>query len=78
MDESEGIVKVITDAKTDRVPAVPIFGSRASDLIAEAVAIVEFQGSAEHIARIVHGDPTLSESVPEAARATWSEAALHA
>lgn len=78
MDESEGIVKVITDAKTDRVLAVHIFGPRASDLIAEAVAIVEFQGSAEDIARIVHGHPTLSESVAEAARAAWSGAALHA
>jgi len=78
MDESEGIVKVITDAKTDRVLAVHIFGPRASDLIAEAVAVVEFQGSAEDIARIVHGHPTLSESVAEAARAAWSGVALHA
>ena len=78
MDESEGIVKVIADAKTDRVLAVHIFGPRASDLIAEAVAIIEFRGSAEDIARIVHGHPTLSESVAEAARAAWTGAALHA
>jgi dihydrolipoamide dehydrogenase len=78
MDETEGIVKVLTDAKTDRVLAVHIFGPRASDMIAEAVAIVEFQGSAEDIARIVHAHPTLSESLAEAARAAWSGSALHA
>jgi dihydrolipoamide dehydrogenase len=78
MDETEGIVKVLADAKTDRVLAVHIFGPRASDMIAEAVAIIEFQGSAEDIARIVHAHPTLSESLAEAARAAWSGSALHA
>lgn len=78
MDESEGLVKVITDAATDRVLAVHIFGPRASDLIAEAVTIVEFKGSAEDIARITHAHPTLSESMAEAARAAWSGAPLHA
>jgi dihydrolipoamide dehydrogenase len=78
MDETEGVVKVIADAKTDRVLAVHIFGPRASDMIAEAVAVVEFQGSAEDIARIVHAHPTLSESLGEAARAAWSGSALHA
>lgn len=78
MDETEGVVKVITDANTDRVLAVHIFGPRASDMIAEAVAIIEFKGSAEDIARIVHAHPTLSESVAEAARAAWLGAALHA
>jgi dihydrolipoamide dehydrogenase len=77
MDETEGIVKVIADASTDRLLAVHIFGPRASDLIAEAVTVIEFSGSAEDIARIVHGHPTLSESVAEAARAAWSGAALH-
>ena len=78
MDESEGVVKVIADAQTDRVLAVHIFGPRASDMIAEAVAVIEFQGSAEDIARIVHAHPTLSESLGEAARAAWSGSALHA
>jgi dihydrolipoamide dehydrogenase len=78
MDETEGVVKVIADAQTDRVLAVHIFGPRASDMIAEAVAVVEFQGSAEDIARIVHAHPTLSESLAEAARAAWSGSALHA
>jgi dihydrolipoamide dehydrogenase len=78
LDETEGMVKVLTDATTDRVLAVHIFGPRASDMIAEAVAIVEFQGSAEDIARIVHAHPTLSESLAEAARAAWAGSALHA
>jgi dihydrolipoamide dehydrogenase len=78
MDETEGVVKVIADAGTDRVLAVHIFGPRASDMIAEAVAVMEFQGSAEDIARLVHGHPTLSESLGEAARAAWTGSALHA
>jgi dihydrolipoamide dehydrogenase len=78
MDETEGVVKVIADAQTDRVLAVHIFGPRASDMIAEAVAVMEFQGSAEDIARLVHGHPTLSEALGEAARAAWTGSALHA
>jgi dihydrolipoamide dehydrogenase len=67
MDETEGLVKVIADAKTDRLLGVHIFGPRASDLIAEAVAVMEFSGSAEDIARTCHAHPTLSEAVREAA-----------
>jgi dihydrolipoamide dehydrogenase len=78
LDETEGIVKVIADAQTDRVLAVHIFGPRASDMIAEAVAVMEFQGSAEDIARLCHAHPTLSESLGEAARAAWTGSALHA
>ncbi len=66
MDEKEGLVKIIADAKTDRVLGVHIIGPRASDLIAEAVTTMEFAGSAEDIARICHSHPTLSETVKEA------------
>ena len=69
MDETEGVVKILADAKTDRVLGVHIFGPRASDLIAEAVTTMEFAGSAEDIARICHAHPTLSEAVREAALA---------
>ena len=69
MDEAEGLVKVLADAKTDRVLGVHILGPRASDLIAEAVAVMEFAGSAEDIARTCHAHPTLSEAVREAALA---------
>jgi dihydrolipoamide dehydrogenase len=76
-DEAEGLVKIIADAATDRVLAVHIFGPRASDLIAEAVTVLEFAGSAEDIARISHAHPTLSEAVREAALAV-DRRAIHA
>jgi dihydrolipoamide dehydrogenase len=69
MDETEGLVKVIADARTDRVLGVHIFGPRASDLIAEAVLAMEYAASAEDIARTCHAHPTLSEAVREAALA---------
>src|SRR5262245_5780751 len=72
MDEQDGFVKVLADAKTDRVLGVHILGPRASDLIAECVTIMEVKGSAEDIARCQHGHPTLSEAVGEAARMAWS------
>jgi dihydrolipoamide dehydrogenase len=69
LGETEGLVKILADEKTDRVLGVHIFGPRASDLIAEAVAVLEFSGSAEDIARTCHAHPTLSEAVREAALA---------
>ncbi len=69
MDETEGLVKVLADAATDRVLGVHIIGPRASDMIAEAVTTMEFAGSAEDIARTCHAHPTLSEAVREAALA---------
>jgi len=72
MDETDGWVKVLADAKTDRVLGVHILGPRASDLIAECVTIMEYQGSAEDIARCTHSHPTLSEAVGEAARMAYS------
>jgi dihydrolipoamide dehydrogenase len=69
MDETEGVVKILADAKTDRVLGVHIIGPRASDMIAEAVTTMEFSGSAEDIARICHAHPTLSEAMKEAALA---------
>lgn len=77
MDETEGIVKVLADAKTDRLLGVHIFGPRASELIAEAVTTMEFVGSAEDIARIVHAHPTLSEALGEAARVAYFGKAIH-
>ncbi|MCC6418332.1 MAG: dihydrolipoyl dehydrogenase [Gemmataceae bacterium] len=76
LDEAEGVVKVLTDARTDRILGVHILGPRASDLIAECVLAMEYAASAEDIARTCHAHPTLSEAVGEAARAAWS-AALH-
>jgi dihydrolipoamide dehydrogenase len=67
MGETEGLVKILADARTDRVLGVHILGPRASELIAEAVSVMEFSGSAEDIARTCHAHPTLSEAVREAA-----------
>ena len=76
MNETEGMVKILADAKTDRVIGVHILGPRASDLIAEAVVVMEFGGSAEDIARSVHAHPTLPEAIKEAALAVHQRA-LH-
>ena len=69
MDETEGSVKILADAATDRVLGVHIFGARAAEMIAEAVTVMEFGGSAEDIARTCHAHPTMSEATREAALA---------
>jgi dihydrolipoamide dehydrogenase len=69
MGDTDGLVKILADAKTDRILGVHIIGPRASDLIAEAVAVMEFGGTAEDIARTCHAHPTLSEAVREASLA---------
>jgi dihydrolipoamide dehydrogenase len=66
---TDGAVKILADAKTDRVLGVHILGPRASDMIAEAVVVMEFGGSSEDIARAFHAHPTLSEVMREAALA---------
>lgn len=68
-DSVEGMVKLIADAKTDRLLGAHILGAAASELIAELVVAMEFGGSAEDVARTVHAHPTLSEAVKEAALA---------
>ena len=76
MDETEGLVKILADAQTDRVLGVHVIGPRASDMIAEAVTTMEFDGSAEDVARITHSHPTLSEAMKEAALAV-DKRAIH-
>jgi len=68
-DQTEGFVKILADAKTDRVLGVHIVSSVASELIAEAVSVIEFGGAAEDIARTCHAHPTMSEVIREAAHA---------
>lgn len=67
LNSTAGKVKILADAKTDRVLGVHIIGPRAGDLIAEATAALEFGASAEDIAMTCHAHPTLSECVREAA-----------
>lgn len=64
---SAGLVKILADAETDEILGVHILGANASELIAECVVAMEFHGSSEDLARIVHAHPTLSEAVHEAA-----------
>jgi dihydrolipoamide dehydrogenase len=66
-DELDGMVKFVADAKTDRILGAHILQHAASELIAEAVSVIEFGGSSEDIGRTTHSHPTLSEAVREAA-----------
>src|SRR5881409_3495429 len=67
IDDVEGMVKFVADAKTDRILGGHILHHAASELIAEAVSVIEFSGSSEDIGRTCHSHPTLSEAVREAA-----------
>ena len=67
--ETDGVVKVIADAATDRILGVHVFAANASELIAEAVVAMAFDASAEDIARTIHAHPTLAEAMHEAALA---------
>ncbi|GLI34826.1 dihydrolipoyl dehydrogenase [Desulforhabdus amnigena] len=69
LGEKEGFAKVIAHAKTDRLLGVHVIGPRASELIAECVVAIEFNAKSADIARVVHGHPTLSETLHEAAMA---------
>lgn len=73
----DGYVKIVADAKTDRLLGAQILGHNAGELISEVVAHMEYGGSAEDLARTIHGHPTMSEAVKEAALAV-SKSALHA
>ncbi len=76
MNETDGLVKILADAKTDRVLGAHIFGPDAGTLIAEMAMAIEFGASSEDVARTCHAHPTLSEAVKEAALAVEGRA-LH-
>ncbi len=73
---TDGFVKILADAATDRVLGVHILGVNASEMIAEPAVLMEFGGSAEDLARTCHAHPTLTEAVKEAALAV-DKRALH-
>ncbi len=73
---TDGFVKILADAKTDRVLGVHIIGREAGELIHEAAVVMEFGGSAEDLARTCHAHPTRSEAVKEAAMAV-AKRAIH-
>lgn len=74
IDEVDGMVKVVGDAKTDRLLGVQILAAHASDMIAECVVAMELGASVEDIARTSHAHPTLPEAVKEAAMAVEKRA----
>lgn len=67
MGETDGFVKILADKKTDKLLGCHILGHNASEMITEAVMVMEFGGSAEDIARSVHAHPTMTEATKEAA-----------
>ena len=77
MRHTEGFVKVLADAATDRVLGVHILGFGAGEMIHEAVVLMEFGGSAEDLARCTHAHPTMSEAIKEAAMGGGQEVDPH-
>ena len=73
MAQTDGFVKVLTHAQTDRILGVHILGAHAGDLIAEAAVAMAFGASAEDLGRASHAHPTLAEAVKEAALAAWDK-----
>ncbi|MCB9975026.1 MAG: FAD-dependent oxidoreductase, partial [Rhodospirillales bacterium] len=74
MNMVDGFVKILACAKTDRVLGAHMIGPNVGELMAEVVSVMEFQGTAEDIARTCHSHPTLSEVVKEAALAVHKRA----
>ncbi|MEM9884324.1 MAG: dihydrolipoyl dehydrogenase [Bacteroidota bacterium] len=75
--DTEGMIKVLSDAETDEILGVHMVGPRTADIIAEAVALMEFRASAEDAARMSHAHPTYTEAFKEAALAATGNRALH-
>ena len=74
---TDGYVKIIADAKTDKILGAQILGNNAGELISEVVTHMEYGGSAEDLGRTIHAHPTMSEAVKEAGLAV-SKSAIHA
>jgi dihydrolipoamide dehydrogenase len=76
-DLTDGYVKIIADAKTDKILGAQILGANAGELISEVVTHMEYGGSAEDLGRTIHAHPTMSEAIKEAGLAV-SKSAIHA
>ena len=77
MNEPDGMVKMITDAKTDLLLGVHMIGPRSTELVAEATLALRLECTVEELVRTIHAHPTMSEAVGEAAHAAHG-AAIHA
>ena len=73
IQDTEGMVKFLSDKATDRILGIHIIGSNAGEMIAEGVLGMEYGASSEDIARTCHAHPTLSEAFKEAAMSTYSK-----
>jgi dihydrolipoamide dehydrogenase len=76
-DATDGFVKIVAEARTDRILGAQIIGRGAGELIAEVVTHMEYGGSAEDLGRTIHAHPTMGEAIKEAALAV-SKSAIHA
>ena len=74
LGESEGLVKVVTDARYDEILGVHLVGPQATELIAEAAALLRLEATTEELVRTVHAHPTLAEALPEAGHAVNGQA----
>ena len=75
--DTDGMVKVLAHKETDEILGVHMVGARTADMIAEAVAVMEFRGSAEDVARMSHAHPTYTEAMKEAALAATGNRPIH-
>ncbi|MCO6476062.1 MAG: dihydrolipoyl dehydrogenase [Phaeodactylibacter sp.] len=75
--DTEGMIKVLSHKETDEILGVHMVGPRTADIIAEAVALMEFRASAEDAARMSHAHPTYTEAFKEAALAATGDRAIH-
>ncbi|KAI9208353.1 uncharacterized protein BJ171DRAFT_238669 [Polychytrium aggregatum] len=73
IDDFDGLIKIISDAKTDRILGAHILGPNAGEMIAEAVLALEYGASSEDVARTCHAHPTLSEAFKEACMAAYDK-----
>ena len=71
--DTDGMVKILADKKTDKILGIHILGANAGEMIAEGVLGMEYGASSEDIARTCHAHPTLSEGFKEAAMATYDK-----
>ena len=72
-NETEGMVKILTDKETDKILGIHLIGPNAGEMIAEGVLGVEYGAAAEDIARTCHAHPTLSEGFKEACMAAYDK-----
>ncbi|MEJ2004659.1 MAG: FAD-dependent oxidoreductase, partial [Cyclobacteriaceae bacterium] len=75
--DTDGLVKVLADKKTDEILGMHIIGARAADMIAAGVTAMEYRASAEDVARMSHAHPTYMEAVKEACLAATENRAIH-